>query len=257
MTYPRFSWLNIAWARELVQFWDQQLVNFRSGDDSRESGSPGLDAVRADIHTDLARLRYALGEPLIEVKQHITAAARAHHCVFAAKPTGVGSVDPTLKSSRRGLIAMAMAAIAGMHDELRETAEGVGEPPGATWVAEDSEICTPAEQRLAGLLRAEVLSSRPSAFVRPDEGGPMGIVHCMRLARTLIDRERDGFRAALNEAIEWYESRLEQPEFRQKPELFLALHELGLAALALRHGIIALADLPSDRRPFPVALLGL
>jgi hypothetical protein len=168
------------------------------------------------------------------------------------------SADFSLTNSRRGLLAMQVAVLAGDRSLVERVAALVGDPPDATYVGPDSVVCTQEEQGLAYALKAYLLGRTAVAYFHT--AGLATSATSIRVQAVAIDalirRERQDFLSALAELLAAHADLAVNPDRAREPRRFVAIPALALAALALDGGIVTRDQLPDD--PYlPLSLLPL
>jgi hypothetical protein len=224
----------------------------------------------ADQRFDLALFDYALGEPLEAVRAGIAEAATANLKVFELRGTQrpmpltvsgqsarrPDAVDYSLTNSRRGLLAMHQALLSHHGDLVSRIAKLVNDPPDADYVGPDSEVCTPADQRVAYAMKALVLNDDPRALaeLRAMSDAPADRQLDARMLEAIVTRDGAAFLGSLHDRLFAMRLVTVNAATRRDPHLFLGYSQLGLSILARRRGVVELDDLPRGDLRFPMEL---
>lgn len=269
--FPNFDQ---AWAAQLAEFCATTYAEFLT---IPERDLTQLDYVlTADPVLDCACVMYALGADLDEVRVWIARAAHLLGVTFELRgttprmPVGKkdawGSVtdvtppgtDQSLTNSRRGLLAMQTALVAGDPDRAEQTASQVGDPPDASYIGPDSVVCTTDEQQLAYAFRSLLFGRDAVAMFHlggVGDDAPALIRHQANGLYALIDRDDGGFLEALNRLLAAHAVEAAEPVHAREPRRFLSLPALGMAALAVQRDLIEPTQLPGESIYFPRDLL--
>jgi hypothetical protein len=260
---PRLQDIDLDWAI-------QTRADLERSQDLPEDSSQIDYWMHADRCFDLALFGYALGEPLDAVQSHLAAAARANLRLFKLRGTehamplseagrkvrGADTIDYSLTNSRRGLLAIDQALISDQTDLARQTAMLVMDPPDADYIGEESEVCTPADQRIAyamrDLLGGDDAGAAAELFEMPFDSPSH--LHEARMINAVINRDGNAFIESLIDRLMVSRIQASLPENRHKPELFLRYAELGLCAVARSRGVVMRHDLPRGDPSFPVEM---
>lgn len=260
-----------AWAAQLAEFCAGAYAEYAA----TEPASLGqVDHVfAAGYALDCALVTFALGADPNDVRTWIKRAAFALGEVFQLRATTPafpvtivngprsvapsGAVDASLTNSRRGLLAMQVALISGDTYLVEQIAAMVGDPPDATYIGPDSEVCTPEEQGLAYALKAHLLGQHAVAFfytaglaaARPPVRQQAVIIEA------LIDRDAGTFVAALGDLLAAHAAVASDPHNAREPRCLINLPALALAALAIQSGVIYPDRVAADDPYLPRALL--
>jgi len=204
---------------ELLRFWQDQLAALDAGG----RGGPGTAALRADIHTDLARLGHALGSPEQQVLDHLRAAASEHHRVVT-DPTA----DPSLRAGARAELVMALSIVAGTTSERLDIARAIRQTGAGA-----QERAQVAEALAALLLEQPLPPSQPVASAR--------VRHQLAACEAIARADASGFSLALTDALQ-----AEGPDDAPSTDSLLAITELAIGRLAIEREIVILDELPLD-----------
>jgi hypothetical protein len=234
--------------------------------------------------------KYALGYPLSEVREAMRGEVDAYREVFRLRGTDPGfpvymlkvldpslppgepgavkltekdppaHVDHTLTNSCRSYDVACRALILQDFDAAKELALGAWDPPDAKWVSPRSESCTPNDQNLSYGLREYFRGDldAASAFlkrVRPFHGELRDTVDQAAMVRAIIENNGPEFLLALERLLAWHANEAPKGKNSRSSEYFLCLGALGLSALALRHGVITIPQLPPSNPFFPTEML--
>jgi hypothetical protein len=260
--FPNFDQ---AWAAQLAEYCADAYAGFLEIPDGDVTQ---VDyALAADPALDCACVTYALGAEADDVWRWVVRAAYLLDQVFALRggtpPMPVSIVDASgehhdvtpsgpdqsLTNSRRGLLAMQAALIAGDRALAEQIAELVGDPPDASYLGPDSVVCTPDDQALAYALKALLLGQIAVAVFHiggVGESAPPILRRQAAALYTLIDQDQGGFLAALVGLIDAHAAEAAIPENAREPRRFLNLPALALARLALDAGLVRRDVLPES-----------
>lgn len=262
-----------AWAAQLAEFCASAYAEYAAADPA--SLGQVDHALAADYTLDCALVTYALGADPDDVRVWIKRAAFALAEVFRLRGTTpafpvtvvdeVGfrpatppdATDASLTNSRRGLLAMQVALIGGDPILVEQIAAMVGDPPDATYIGPDSEVCTPEEQRLAYALKAHVLGKHAVAiFYAAGLTVAQPPVRQQAAAiEALINRDPEAFLAVLGDLRAAHAAAASDPHNAREPRRLINLPALALAALATQSGVIDPDRVPADDPYLPRALL--
>lgn len=262
-----------AWAAQLAEFCAEAYAEYAAADPASLGQvdhvfaadyaldcalvTYALDADPNDVWTWIKRAAFALGETF---RLRGTTPAFPATIVDDSGPRSVappGAQDASLTNSRRGLLAMQVALIAGDHHLVEQITAMVGDPPNATYIGPDSEVCTPEEQGLAYALKAQLLGRQAVAFFyAAGLTAAQPPVRQQALAiKALIDRDAGAFLVALGDLLAAHTAAASDPLNAREPRCLINLPALALAVLAIRSGVIDPDRLPTEDPYLPRALL--
>lgn len=265
--------VDTTWAAQLAIFCAEAYEEYVA---SNPSALGQVDHVfAADYALDCAMVTYALGADPNDVRVWIKRAAFALGEVFRLRgttpafPVAVddglerhavtppGEVDASLTNSRRGLLAMQLALVAGDPSLVEQIAAMVGDPPDATYIGPDSEVCTTEEQEFAYAMKAYLLGQIAVAYFHTAglAGSSSPVREQVVAIEALIDRDEGAFLAVLDELLAAHAEAARDPRHVHEPRCLIAIPALALAALANRSGVIDPSRLPDDDPYLPRALL--
>lgn len=263
-----------AWTAHVAELCANQYADFTTipPDDLTQ-----IDYVlAADPALDCACVTYALGAESGDVRLWLSRAAHLLGQVFAlrgttppipvtviddmgerhdATPSGP---DQSLTNSRRGLLAMQTALIAGDQELAEQSAELVGDPPNASYIGPDSEVCTPDDQAIAYALKAFLLEQTAVAVFHLGgitKGAPPVIRQQAAALSMLIDRDRGAFLTALDRLLEAHAAEAAEPENAREPRRFMCLSAIALTRLAIDRGLVSRDHVPASSIYLPLDLL--
>ena len=216
-----------------------------------------LSAGPNDVRTWIKRSAFALGEVF---RLRGTTPAFPVTIVNGNEPHSVappGAADASLTNSRRGLLAMQVALIAGDRSLIEQIATMVGDPPDATYIGPDSEVCTPEEQRLAYALKAHLLGQHAVAIFHTAglTAAQPPVRQQAAIIEAIINRDAEPVFALLGELLATHAVAASDPHSYREPRCLINLPALSLAALAIQSGVIDLDRVPVDDPYLPRALL--
>lgn len=251
--------VDIRWAAQLAASCKEAYDEYIASD---SSAIGQVDhAFAADHALDCATLTYALGADPNDVRIWIKRAAFALGEVFRLRGTTAAFTSPaepdfSLTNSRRGLLAMQLALIAGDPALVEQIAAMIGDPTNASYVGPDSVVCTTEEQGLAYAMKAFLLGQTAVAYFHTASlAGSSSPVREQAVAiDALINRDWGAFSVALDELLAAHVDASRDPDHVHEPRYLIAIPVLALAALAIGSGLIEQSRLPDD--PYlPRALL--
>ncbi len=264
--------VDTRWAEQLAIFCAEAYKEYAASDPSVLGQVDHVFA--ADYALDCALVTYALGADPDDVRVWIKRVAFALGEVFRLRGTtpafpvtvddGLerqpvtppGKIDASLTNSRRGLLAMQLALIAGDPSLVEQIAAMVGDPPNATYIGPDSEVCTTEEQGLAYAVKSYLLGQIAVAYFHTASlAGSSSPIREQAIAiDALIDSDERTFLSALDELLAAHTEAARDPRHVHEPRLLINIPALALAALANRLGVIVPSQLP-DTPYLPLALL--
>jgi len=229
----------------------------------------------ADACKDIGMLKYGLGYPLGETRGAFSEAAEAYLRVFKlrgtqsafqvtvvsdeqAKPLREpGATDESLTNSKRGLQAVYVALIAGRELLARQIAAHIWDPPGATYIGPESEVCTPDDQQLAYAVKALLLTHSSDALSHLHLRCPSSSTAQVQanLIETLITNRAAECIARVNDLLDWHRQQAMSAEGRNNMDLFFSIPGLALCSQALGRAIVQHRELPERHVFLPLLLL--
>lgn len=219
----------------------------------------------------LAKIAYAMGNPLLECRSWLRQATDAYRELFALRGTTFskhtkfedGKPLPEETIQEDGYTSVdsfnaALAALAIQEVALgRELVELAGPSPNAQLVSPRSEVCTTNEQTLSHALNALLASDLDLAS---HEAGKLAVRRATQfekqIALTISAIATDGDVVAELDALLFFHEKLAlRRDNISDPTYWFCLPALGLASLSVHRGQIARTDLTEDNVYFPVELL--
>ncbi len=261
--------VDTSWAEQLAVFCAESYGEYVASDPAELGQINHVFA--ADYALDCALVTNALGADSDDVRVWIKRAAFALAQVFRLRGTSPaftvavddeGAItqpeqpDASLTNSRRGLLAMQLALIAGDPSLVEQVAAMVGDPPDASYIGPDSVVCTTEEQELAYAMKAFLLGKTAVAYFHTTSlGGASSPIRQQAAAiDALIDGNQAAFLSALDELLAAHTEAARARSHAHEPRFLLAISALALAALASRSGLVDQSRLP-DTPYSPRALL--
>jgi hypothetical protein len=259
--------VDTSWAEQLAVFCADSYGEYVASDPSALGQVDHVFA--ADYALDCALVTYALGADPDDVRVWIKRAAFALSEVFRLRGTSPafpvtvdgaatppGKLDASLTNSRRGLLAMQLALVAGDPSLVEQIAAMVGDPPDATYIGPNSVVCTTEEQELAYAVKAYLLGETAVAYFHTAglAGSSSPIREQVVAIDALIDRKQGAFLSVLDELLAAHTEAAQDPRHVHEPRFLVAIPALAFAALASRSGVIDPSRLP-DTPYLPRALL--
>jgi hypothetical protein len=240
-------------------------------------------------YEESALLSYALGLPLTEAREQLRLAVEAYEVVIQLRGTDPafpvtvvkldssfpigdlrhshvepaktsGEKDFSVGNSCRCYHFVALALIVGQTDAARRLAAQIWDPPECTYINYSKYSCgTVNQQRLAYVLRKFYEGDFSGALdlvrkIGPTRGETKDIVHEASIWSGLLEGNERQFLDSMYELLSWHERKAKQ-EPSYKTEYFVCTHGLGLAALAVGHGLTKVEQLPQDNAFFPLDLV--
>lgn len=235
--------------------------------------------------------RYALGEPLEDVHAYLVKAATYMGRVFELRGTQPpfpvtvfttdsfgnvvdshplhpkGAVDFSKTNPVDGLLGLYLALIIGNMQLAQHIAQLMWDPEDATYIAPDSEVCTPDEQHLAYAVKHLILKDDQaaltelaaiklkSAIVRA-YGSQRDVKRQVAIVRAIAYGEKADILGGLHDLIEWHTKVARQEANRKNPAFFFSVPGLGLLALAAAKGVVEkVAKVSINSVHFPLELI--
>ena len=220
--------------------------------------------------SDLAFVEYGVGEELSSVLMNLKEAVHAFIKVFELRGTAptlpvvhIGGaqvrettrVDYSLTNSQRGLMAMYLPLICQLADEARKIAALIGDPEGATYIGENSDVCTPEDQDLACSLKA-LLLDETYGMGRQSQPSSEGRAYERMMLESIWVPDQDTFLEGVRRLLVWHAREHQHTEHRRDPAWLICVPGLALSTLARSRGLIQLGQLPDNNPYLPVALIG-
>ena len=237
----RLEQVEPVWLREVLEFLEASVGELRAAADTQVGF-----ALLADQALDLGLVRYAGGASTDAVREPLAEAAGAIVRVFELREAP--DADRSLANARRSLLGMYLAAAVGQPGQAEALARLAGDAPASGTGGIE-------EQQLAAALRALLLERGQEAL---DALPPLGRADPELDAQTaavaaLVRGEPGSCRFALEALLERHAAAA--PQHPRDPLSFACVPALGLAALALGHGVVRRDELPSDDVFLPLKLL--
>jgi len=218
----------------------------------------------ADVYSNSAYVafyEFALGYPAEKVRQTFAEAAFAALEVFGLRGTmecrvdQPGTKDYSMTNSRDCLKATCMALIVSKYAVAQQLAELMWDPPKATYVGPDSEVCTTNQQSLAYAVK-HLLQSNSEGVNKElrrisNRKGEQQVAAMAKMVRGLAENSDARFNEGLFEVLFFHRKAARR---ENDPQRFFSLEGLGLSTLALRCGLAKKSELPADEY-LPVELL--
>jgi hypothetical protein len=273
---PRLNYVDVQWARSVLAAFEQERADILDDTAASHSQLSQIEYVMlAEDCKDIGMLKYGLGYPLGETRVAFAEAAKAYLRVFELRGTQAafevtvvrgeevkplrepGTTDDSLTNSRRGLQAMYIALIAGGETLARQIAAHIWDPPGATYIGPESEVCTPDEQQFAYALKALLLDKKSDALIhlharRPASSSAQAQAEFIE---TLITNRKAEFIARLNDLLDWHHGQIVDAENQKNIDLFFSVPGLALCRRALGCGLTEPSELPEHEVFLPLGLL--
>jgi hypothetical protein len=195
--------------------------------------------------------------PATVVTLDIDSAPNAQEVISREPLHSPGSKDYSLTNSRTGLKSIYIALTSGHVLLAHRLAQLIWDPPGADYIGDQSEVCTPGDQHLAYAVKHHILGSETKAREEIDQvrGERQEIALQTPMVKSLLDRDGAAFLIALGSFLKWHEKEAKKKSNRTETDLYLSLPALGLCVLAIRAGVVNVGDLPHGNPHFPVELL--
>jgi hypothetical protein len=201
----------------------------------------------------VAFYEFALGYPTEKVRQTFAEAATAALEVFHLRGTmecrvdQPGTKDYSLTNSRDCLKAICMALIAGKYTLAQQLAELMWDPPKATYIGTDSEVCTSNQQSLAYAVKHLIQNNLESVEKElqriSNRKGEQQVAAMAKMVRGMAQKSDALFHEGLLELLFYHRKHIRRED---GPQRFFSLEGAGLSALALRDGLVTKSALPKD-----------
>jgi hypothetical protein len=235
---------------------------------------------------DIASYKYALGAESTEVRFYLAEAAHWMERVFqlrgttATFPVTLVTLDPamplekrqvlnrqhlhppdakdySLTNSRDGLRGVYLALTAGDPACARHIAEMMGDPPDATYIGPDSEVCTPDQQHLAYAAK-HLLLGAPEPCLKEltlinSRTAVVDVQRQAEMVRAIAVKQPDVFMRSLEALLAWHTKMAQRKANQNDPSYFLLIPGLGLVALARLQGVMS--EVPLSSVYLPLELL--
>lgn len=272
----RLDYVDAEWARGVLAVFEQDRADIL---DDAEASPRQLSQIEyvmlAEDCQAIGMLKYGLGYPLSETRAAFAEAAKANLRVFELRGTQAafevtvaggeeakplrepGATDDSLTNSRRGLYSMYVALIAGNATIAREIAVHVWDPPNATYIGPESEVCTLDDQQLAYAVKALLMGKKKEAlsYLRIRRSTSSSAQVQAELIETLITNRKPEFIAQLNDLLDWHRQQSASVENRKNIDLFFSIPGLALCSLALGCGLAQRSELPEHEVFLPLNFL--
>ena len=285
---PRFPWTDIDRAYNALTQSQESANRIRM----MIANQPGdLEQTRSAclrMEADLqAHYHYGLGFPLEDVRKDLVDCAQSSLKVFELRGTEEafpvvlvtidvrnpgqtlesprhppGTKDYSLTNPKANLRGVCVAMSAGEWETAARLAALAWDPPKASYINARSQTCRLYDQHLAYAVRdlfankyLEAGAELDRVRTRPTEVRPREVAN---LVRALIDNNHNAFLAAMDSLLNWHEkinANRNSYEFNGATDKFLCLWAIGFGALAVRRGLIEVADLPQDNLYVPIELI--
>jgi hypothetical protein len=244
-----------------IQFASARLKDFMAAKERAEEFLRARTATRsqstfASVYSNaeyVAFYEFALGYPAEKVRQSFAEAATAALEVFHLRGTmecrvdQPGTKDYSLTNSRDCLKAICMAVIAGKYTLAQQLAELMKDPPKATYVGPDSEVCTANQQSLAYAVKhlfQNNLKDVDKELRRiSNRKGEQQVAAMAKMVRGLAQKSDATFNEGLLELLFYHRKGVRRAD---GPQRFFSLEGVGLSALALRGGLVSKSGLPQN-----------
>lgn len=165
--------------------------------------------------------------------------------------------DYSLTNSRRAVDSVYISLISGHFLVSERLGQLIWDPPDADYIDDESEVCTPDDQRIAYSLKAYMAGDSGGAlqFLNAIGGRDKGLSLHGTTIRALVEGSRVNFLRHLRDYIRWHEKEAKKRSNQKNADLFLCMPALGLSVLAIRGGLVRLTDLPTDSAHVPVEMI--
>ncbi len=285
---PRLNHLDFNLIKRVIAGRERHRNEFLQSEKSGQHRIPQRVYVSAFYDSQyFACAGYALGVPLSEVRHHLAEAAQWMEKVFELRgtspsfPVTVVTLDPTsppgkpqelsrkplhapgekdygLTNSADGLEGMYLTLTTSDMVRARHLAEMVWDPPNASYIGPDSEVCTPDQQHLAYAVKQVILGDNQTALSEIGLINPKARVEIKiqaTMTRAIVSGQDKVFLDGIVDLLAWHRKMALRKVNLNNPDFFLSIAGLGLCALALRRGLVQRTHLPQDDVYLPVELL--
>jgi hypothetical protein len=265
LSSPRLAYVDKGWLRMLTDEY-RRLTTKETVELAAESVYEpiGRWASAADHRTIFALLLYAAGAPLPEVRDVLESAARAEVAMLTLRGPRRDDLQEAQAprsfsdgTSCQALRAIEAALAAGCHDLARSMAPLVWDPAWASYIGPGSVVCTNKQQAIAYAVRDLLLGDDAAAATELKRLAmvPEELVGPLKMLRGLLAKQAARFLEGLSTTLAWHEREARKQPNPKRPEFFMCLVGLGLAALALQQGVVTRDQLVSDNVYFPRDLI--
>lgn len=259
----RLAFLDRAWLEDMLETVTSSIQREHDAHEAGTMSQRSLALHLAEGYLDCARFKFALGAPFGEVRDALRLAAENHLEALRIRDTEREAFPPdgdredhSLTVSNRTLLYTWSALAAGEDKLARDIAIRIWDPESAYYIGTKSEVCTPAEQQFAYAARNYYRSDLNET--RAHLSHVRTLDERLRQQRwafpALLDRNADKFLESIVQAATKFSALASKRSNHQNSQLFLNLPDLGLAALAVRSGLVNPSTLPHDLPQFAVQL---
>jgi hypothetical protein len=282
---PRLDYIDLDLTKRVLAGREEFIEKFEENERLGRHYAPqtSYSLVVAD-YLDNAFNKYALGEPLEDVRAYLVKAATYMGRVFELRGTQPpfpvtvfttdafgkvvdkrplhpeGAVDFSTTNPIKGLRGLYLALIVGNMPLAQHIAELMWDPEDADYIGLASEICTPDEQHLAYAVKhlvlkddqaalAELAAIKLKSAVVRAFGSQRDVKRQVAIVSAIVQGERAGIVAGLHDLIGWHTKVARQEAQRKHPEFFFSLPGLGLLALAMAQGLVEDISIQSVHLP--------
>ena len=244
-----------------IQFASARLKDFNVAKERAEEflRARTADPSQRDFATVYSNAEYvafyefALGYPAEKVRQTFAEAATAALEMFYLRGTmecrvdQPGTEDYSMTNSRDCLKAICMASIAGKYTLVQQLAERMRDPPKATYIGPNSEVCTSNQQSLAYAVKHLIQNNLESVDTElrriSNRKGEQQVAATAKMVRGMAQKSDALFNEGLLELLFFHRKGVRRED---DPQRYFSLAGLGLSALALRDGLVSKSGLPQD-----------
>lgn len=215
-------------------------------------------------------LTFAVGGSISSVRDSFAQASGAWLKVFELRGShrsgriigGEVEIDYSTTNSHDNFRAACGALMAGEFGIASRISALAWDPPKADYIHVRSDICTPGHQHFAYALRSLFAGdvagvARELQQVRVTRSYDRHLEYESRFVQATVDRDTGGCLSALTDLLEWHGHEARKTANVRDWDLFLAVTALGLSSYCVRHGLLALEELPKDCEHFPTELVSL
>ncbi len=254
---PRVKKLDVPfYADRLKDFMTAKARAEESLRAQQESAAQGSAAAVSSNAGHVAFYEFGLGYPLGSVRQAFAEAANAARKVFQlrgtreCRPDLPGVKDYSLTNSRACLDAICMALIAGEEATAQNLADLMEDPPDASYLGHDSEVCTINQQHLAYAVK-HLLGNHQGEVEKElrrlsNRKGEQQVAAMGKMVRGLAKNSDAIFNEGLLELLFFHRKWARRAENDTDPRRFFSLGAVGLSILAVRRGLLTKVALPRD-----------
>ena len=261
---PRLDYINLTWATELMRFHQEEMQEIIH--ELKEEKTQIRCYMLAEEYKNLGLFNYALGYSLDKVRLYFTEAVSAYIENLSLREErkdkenthGAASeyFDYSIGNSKSSLLMLYIALIVNNFSAARHIAELIWDPPNADYIGNDSEICTPNEQRVAYTVKYILLDNKQEASTLLSKIDLNDHLECqVNILNSLINENEKDFVDKLNKLVLFHEKWASEIDSRKVPDSFLNIPGLGICAYAISKHIVSSENISISDIHLPLNIL--